>query len=49
MRIKLLNDAAVAAESPPSQHEQIFSVSQLIRSVGVELQEKYAKREIGRV
>ena len=37
MRIKLLNDAGVAAESPPSQHEQIFDLSQVIRSVGVEL------------
>lgn len=37
MRIKLLDDAGVAAESPPSQHEQIFDLSQVIRSVGVEL------------
>lgn len=37
MRIKLLNDAGVAAESPPSQHEQIFDVSQVTWSVGIEL------------
>lgn len=37
MRKKLLNDAGVAAESPPSQHEQISDLSQVIRSVGVEL------------
>lgn len=40
MRIKLLDDAAVAAESPPSQHELIFDVSQMIRSVRVELQKR---------
>ena len=38
MRIKRLNDATVAAESPPSEHEQIFDLSQVIRSVGEELQ-----------
>lgn len=37
MRIKLLNDAGVMTESPPSQHEHIFDLSQVIRSVGVEL------------
>ncbi len=38
MRIKLLDDAGVPAESPPPQHEQIFDVRQVIRSVIVELQ-----------
>ncbi len=43
MRIKLLDDAGVAAESPPSQHEQIFDLSQVIRSVGEELQTNIQK------
>lgn len=37
MRIKLFNDAGVATESPPSQHEHIFDLSQVTKSVGVEL------------
>lgn len=43
MRIKRLNDATVAAESPPSEHEQIFDLSQVIRSVGEELQTRKRK------
>lgn len=43
MRIKRLNDATVAAESPPPEHEQIFDLSQVIRSVGEELQKHKRK------
>lgn len=43
MGIKLLNNAGMAAKSPPSQHEQISDLSQVIRSVCEELWEKKKK------
>lgn len=49
MRIKRFNDAGVAAESSPSQHEQIFDLSQVIRSVGVELWRNIALNDLSLV
>lgn len=45
VRVKLLNDAGVAAESPPSQHEQVFDLSQVIWSVRVKLRMKLQKKK----
>lgn len=45
VRLKLLDGAGVPTESPPSQHEQVFGLSQVKASVAEELQEG-AKRNL---
>lgn len=44
VRMKLLDGASVSTESPPSQHEQVFGLSQVEASVAEELQDG-AKRD----
>lgn len=39
VRMKLLDGASVSTESPPSQHEQVFGLSQVEASVAEELQD----------